>query len=66
MLVCSLVFLMIALLMALLDLGGGDGIGTSSAEACFAISAALFVVSAVRQLWRHQAPPGGDADPPAS
>ena len=52
MLICSLAFLVVALLMALLDLGGDAGIATWSAEVCFAISVALFLSSLISHYRR--------------
>jgi uncharacterized membrane protein YtjA (UPF0391 family) len=52
MLICSLAFLVVALLMALLDLGGDAGIATWSAEVCFAISVTLFLSSLISHYRR--------------
>lgn len=52
MLICSLAFLVFALLTALVDLGGGAGTATWFAEVCFAISAALFLSSLISHYRR--------------
>jgi uncharacterized membrane protein YtjA (UPF0391 family) len=53
MLILSLAFLILALLTALLDLGGDAGTATRFAEGCFAISAVLPLASLISRYRRR-------------
>ena len=52
MIIRSIAFLIAALFMASLDLGGGAGIATRLAELCFAISVALLLLSLIARRRR--------------